>query len=295
MGLFDLPVIEEGRNTDETVRNLFDSMYKFKKELEFLLVNIDSTNIGSVDGAAGVLADPQKPRIEDVQDIIASTLKEGTGLKIEYDDPNGLITVSIVTEDIQDIIDGTLVSGDGINVVYNDEANTITISLKDITESVQDIMDSTLVAGTGIKKTYNDEANTLTIEVVANDIKDIVNNAITAGTGIETSYNTETKVLTIKAKASDIKDMVNAAIVAGKGIKGTYDTETNKLTLDVDIGDVESPAAFGVGDGDIGGLTISSTYDELEVKALRDKCESLADDCRALRQTVDDLISKLKT
>lgn len=157
MGYFDLPKVEEGRNIEETVKNLFDAMYKFKKELEFLLANIDSSNIGSIDGAHGVLAEPQTPRIEDVQDIMASTLKEGKGIDIVYDD--------------------------------------------------------------------------------------------TAGT----------------------------------------------ITTNVDLGTVEAPAAFSVGDGDIAGLTISNPPTQAEVQALRDKCEMLADDCRALRQTVADLISALGT
>ena len=191
MGLFDLPTVEEGIDIEETVRNLFDAMHKFKKELEFILANIDSANIGSVDGASGVLADPQRPREKDVKNIVASALYEGTGINIVYSVPNETITVSI--------------------------------------------------------------------------------------------------------KVNDIKDTVNDTIEAGKGIKGTYNTETKKLTLDVDISTVSAPAEFNVGDGDIGGLTVSSTYDAVEVKALRDKCEALADDCRALRDIVADLISKLKT
>ncbi len=277
MGYFDLPSVEEGSNIQETVRNMFDTMHKFKKELEFLLVNIDSSNIGSVDGAKGVLADPQKPRIEDVQDIMASTLKEGTGIDIEYDDPNGLITISIssvdgingiladeqhpIAEDVQDIVGNTLVAGNGIGIVYDDVNNTLTISLD--TETVQDIIGNTLVAGDGINVVYNDEANTITISL--NDITE------------------------------SVQDIINSTIIAGKGIKGTYDDENNTYTLDMDIDSVNEPPAFSVQDGDIGGLTISDPPTQLEVQALRDKCEMLADDCRALRQTVADLISALKT
>lgn len=108
-------------------------------------------------------------------------------------------------------------------------------------------------------------------------------------------YSVPNETITVSIKVNDIKDTVNDTIEAGKGIKGTYNTETKKLTLDVDISTVSAPAEFNVGDGDIGGLTVSSTYDAVEVKALRDKCEALADDCRALRDIVADLISKLKT
>ncbi len=157
MPYFDLPAVEEGRNLEETVRNLFDTLFKFRKELQFILANIDSSNIGSIDGARGVLADPQKPRVEDVQDIVASTLKNGAGINIEYNDAAGAITIK------------------------------------------------------------------------------------------------------------------------------------------VDINSVNAPSIFNVKDGDIGNLSISNPPTQSEVQALRDKCEMLADDCRALRQTVADLISKLKS
>lgn len=156
MGLFDLPVVEEGKTTDETVSNMFETMYKLKKELDYILTNLDSVNIGNVDGLKGVLSDPQVPRIENVQDIMASTLYKGKAIDITYDDPNG------------------------------------------------------------------------------------------------------------------------------------------KLTIDVDIGEFEEAPEFVVEEGDIENLDISSTYDELEIQALRDKCEMLAADCRGLRETVNDLIVALK-
>ena len=40
---------------------------------------------------------------------------------------------------------------------------------------------------------------------------------------------------------------------------------------------------LGNTDNEIGGLTISATYSQAEVQALRDKCEKLADDVRALK------------
>jgi len=49
---------------------------------------------------------------------------------------------------------------------------------------------------------------------------------------------------------------------------------------------VSAPAAFVNTNGAIGGLTISAAYAQAEVQALRDACEVLADDCRALRDKV---------
>ena len=45
--------------------------------------------------------------------------------------------------------------------------------------------------------------------------------------------------------------------------------------------------AMGITDGDIGGFTIAAAYSQAEVQALRDQCEELADDVRALAALVN--------
>lgn len=49
---------------------------------------------------------------------------------------------------------------------------------------------------------------------------------------------------------------------------------------------VADPAATGNADSEIGGLTFSASPSQAECEALRDKCEELADDVRALRATL---------
>ena len=44
----------------------------------------------------------------------------------------------------------------------------------------------------------------------------------------------------------------------------------------------QAAVTLGNANSEIGGLTISAAYDQSEVQALRDKCEELADDVRAL-------------
>jgi hypothetical protein len=56
-----------------------------------------------------------------------------------------------------------------------------------------------------------------------------------------------------------------------------------------------APAAFVNTDGAIGGLTLGGGYSQAEVQALRNACEVLADDCRALRTTVAAYQSTLTT
>ena len=63
---------------------------------------------------------------------------------------------------------------------------------------------------------------------------------------------------------------------------------------------IEQPASanqaavtLGNANSEIGGLTISSSYSQSEVTALRDKCEELADDVRALSTLVHALRTAL--
>ena len=61
---------------------------------------------------------------------------------------------------------------------------------------------------------------------------------------------------------------------------------------------VSAPASFVNTDGAIGGLSIGAAYVQAEVQALRDACEVLADDCRALRDkvaTYETLITAMRT
>ncbi len=48
----------------------------------------------------------------------------------------------------------------------------------------------------------------------------------------------------------------------------------------------QAAVTLGNTDNEIGGLTIGATYSQAEVQALRDKCEELADDARALSTLV---------
>ncbi len=41
--------------------------------------------------------------------------------------------------------------------------------------------------------------------------------------------------------------------------------------------------------GDIGGLSIGATYSQAEIQALRDKCEILADDLRAIKTALQSI------
>lgn len=63
-----LPRPEEGENTKETINNLLDAYFKIKKELEYILNNLDNTNISANYIYAGTLEADQ---------IITGTLDAG--------------------------------------------------------------------------------------------------------------------------------------------------------------------------------------------------------------------------
>ncbi len=58
-------------------------------------------------------------------------------------------------------------------------------------------------------------------------------------------------------------------------------------------GAAQAAVTLGNTDGAIGGLTIGATYSQAELQALRDKCEELADDVRALSTLVHALRTAL--
>jgi hypothetical protein len=60
-------------------------------------------------------------------------------------------------------------------------------------------------------------------------------------------------------------------------------------------GAAQAAVALGNADGQIGGLTISDPPTQAEVQALRDACEELADDVRALSTLVHALRGALVT
>lgn len=57
---------------------------------------------------------------------------------------------------------------------------------------------------------------------------------------------------------------------------------------------VDDPAAMGNADGEIGGLSFSNPPTQAECNALRDKCEELADDVRAIHTTLSALVDSLQ-
>ena len=93
----------------------------------------------------------------------------------------------------------------------------------------------------------------------------------TAAASATKAYNR--LVLGYRNTASDafypvgVKLPINPSVV---GFFGSAPVAKNTVTL-------------GNTDNEIGGLTISATYSQAEVQAMRDKCEELADDVRALK------------
>ena len=93
----------------------------------------------------------------------------------------------------------------------------------------------------------------------------------TAAASTTKAYNR--LVLGYRNTASDAFYPVNVRLPVNSSIVGFFGSApVTKATV-----------TLGNTDNEIGGLAISATYSQAEVQALRDKCEELADDVRALK------------
>lgn len=96
----------------------------------------------------------------------ANLLNFTNGTLVESPSGQYAITVSggVTPEEVQDIMASTLVNGTNVTIVYDDIANTITInSTGGLTlEEVQDAVDALIQDGTGISWVYDDALATLT-------------------------------------------------------------------------------------------------------------------------------------
>jgi len=94
-------------------------------------------------------------------------------------------------------------------------------------------------------------------------------------------------ILSLTATTATLGDAVNVVVGTTTGTKiGTATTQKigfwNATPIVQPSGADQAVVSLGNANSEIGGLTISAAYDQTEVQALRDKCEELADDVRAL-------------
>lgn len=70
---------------------------------------------------------------EDIRDVTAAQLTQGTGITLTEDDPNNTLTIATTVvartdEDIRDVVVAMLTAGTGITLTEDDVANTLTIT-----------------------------------------------------------------------------------------------------------------------------------------------------------------------
>lgn len=118
---------------------------------------------------------PAIPTTEQIQDLIAAMMVNGTGITITYDDGLGTLTIATTItqytdEMVRDVMGVALVQGAGITITPNDGADTITIacSVTQYTdEMARDALGTALVQSGLVTVTVNDGADTITIAVPA--------------------------------------------------------------------------------------------------------------------------------
>jgi hypothetical protein len=150
---------------------------------------------------------------EAAQDVIGSSLGEGEGIDIQYNDTSGITLIS--GEDASDTNKGiasfsstdfTVTSG---NVALNHE-------------SVQDIVGAMVTGNTetGITVTYEDSDGTLDF-AVADQFLTHTTSDLTEGTNL---YYT----------AERVQDEISTTVVAGTGLDSTYNDGAGTFTIDID-------------------------------------------------------------
>jgi len=80
-----LPGVEEGRNQTETIQNLFDAYVKLRREVEFLLNNLDSKNVKELDA-----------NVTRIKNLIVDTAYINT-LIADYIEANTIVSNTIIT------------------------------------------------------------------------------------------------------------------------------------------------------------------------------------------------------
>ena len=88
----------------------------------------------NVQGLSGLLADPQTPDTEDVQDIVGAFVEAATGsnISVDYDDANDTLTIDTTAlnpEETRDTVNDLLVGGTNTTLTYDDDNDTLTIDV----------------------------------------------------------------------------------------------------------------------------------------------------------------------
>jgi len=185
---------------------------------------------------------------EAVQDVIGSSLGEGEGIDIQYNDTSGITLisgedasstnkgiasfsstdftvttghVSLNNESVQDIV-GAMVTGNtetGITVTYEDSDGTLDFAVADQFPS----------------HTTSDLAEGTNLYYTAERVQDEISTTIIAGTGLDSNYNDGAGTFTIDIDStvttnSGTQTLTNKTLGTGTALSANLDAGTNKIT-----------------------------------------------------------------
>ena len=185
---------------------------------------------------------------EAAQDVIGSSLGEGEGIDIQYNDTSGITLisgedasstnkgiasfsstdftvttghVSLNNESVQDIV-GAMVTGNtetGITVTYEDSDGTLDFAVADQFPS----------------HTTSDLAEGTNLYYTAERVQDEISTTIIAGTGLDSNYNDGAGTFTIDIDStvttnSGTQTLTNKTLGTGTALSANLDAGTNKIT-----------------------------------------------------------------
>jgi len=194
----------------------------------------------SVSGLAGVLADPQTPEQEAVEDIVAALTVGGTNVDVAYDDSAATLTIStpaLADQEVRDLIDTVVVGGTQVSTTY--DGTNLTVDIDAPTQAEFDTHSGRHEDGgadeldvSGLSGVLAD-AQTPQTEAV----QDIVGALVTGAGNVTVTYDDVGNVLTVDTSAlntEEVEDAVGALVTAGNAITVNYDDGANTLSVGVD-------------------------------------------------------------
>lgn len=152
------------------------------------------------------------------------------GSRMEF----GPLNSGLTDEEVRDLIAGFLVQGTNISIVHNDTANTLTIASTGVdAEQVRDTVATFLVEGAGVTLVHDDTANTLTISAVldAEVTRDTIAAALVEGPGITIDVDDAANTITISAAVTS--HLVPLTTVINGEPALVWDSENNLVMTEV--------------------------------------------------------------
>lgn len=224
-----LPYPQEGKDLQDTVNNLLDTQLIYRKELEFLLLNLDNDNVPELDRIVGDI-DGLHTRITQTETDITLLAQDVSGNTSSINVNAEQIT--LLSSDIEGNKASIKVNADNISLAVSDiEGNTAAIQVNsdNITSLVSDVEGNTSsisqnatnielkVSKDGVISSINQTAETIKIAASKIDLSGYVTVTDLSGSGTTTIDGSNITTGTIAAERLELTGYITATDLSTGG------------------------------------------------------------------------------